>query len=103
MSIPLLEPRGLIAGEWKLAPNNATFDVYEPSSGEVLASVANFGQADFVQAIDAAYDGYQEFYNSTTAKERGDLLLKWHEAIKKNEKDCERITSRTVPTASSRS
>lgn len=87
-SIPLLDGRGFIAGEWQKASNDATFDVYEPSSGEVLAKVANFGHTDFVNAIDAAYEGYREFYNGTTAKERGEILLRWYEAIEKNQEDC---------------
>lgn len=87
-SIPLLDGRGFISGEWQKASNDATFDVYEPSSGEVLAKVANFGHTDFVNAIDSAYEGYQEFYNGTTAKERGEILLRWYEAIEKNQEDC---------------
>ena len=85
-SIALLESRGFVAGEWKTAANG-TFDVFEPSSGEVLGKVANFGHDDFVKAIDAAYDGYQKFYHGTTAKERAEMLLKWHAAIEKNTED----------------
>lgn len=85
-SVPLLESRGLVAGQWKTAPNG-TFDVYEPSSGEVLGQVANFGHDDFVQAIDAAYDGYKKFYDGTTAKERAEILLKWYAAMEENAED----------------
>jgi len=85
-SVPLLESRGLVAGQWKTAPNG-TFDVYEPSSGEVLGQVANFGHDDFVQAIDAAYDGYKIFYDGTTAKERAEILLKWYAAMEENAED----------------
>lgn len=87
MSIPLLESRGFVAGEWTHAANNATFDVFEPSSGEVLGSVANLGHADFVRAIDAAYEGYQEFSLKTTAKDRADMLLRWHQVIEENKED----------------
>lgn len=84
----LLDSRGFVAGEWRHAAEGKTFDVYEPSSGEVLHSVANFSHSDFVQAIDSAYEGYQSFYANTTAKERGAMLSCWHRLILENADDC---------------
>jgi succinate-semialdehyde dehydrogenase/glutarate-semialdehyde dehydrogenase len=85
----LLDSRGFIAGEWRHAAEGRTFNVYEPSSGEVLHPVADFGHSDFVRAIDSAYEGYQSFYADTTAKERGAMLSRWHSLILDNADDCE--------------
>lgn len=84
----LLETRGLIAGEWRSAKDNKTFPVYEPSSGDVLRQCSDLGHDDFLEAIDSAHVGYREFSKSTTAKERGALLRRWHELMMANVEDC---------------
>jgi succinate-semialdehyde dehydrogenase/glutarate-semialdehyde dehydrogenase len=85
--LSLFDSQGLIAGTWKSAPLGKSFSVIEPSSGNVLGQCANFGSDDFVQAIDFAYDGYQQFYASTTAKERGSILRRWNDLILENSED----------------
>jgi len=83
----LFESRGLIAGEWKTAANGKTFNVYEPSSGEVLAQCSDFGLQDFKDAIDSAQSGFKRFYKSTTAKERSTMLKAWNQLILDNMED----------------
>ena len=84
----MFDTRGLVAGTWRHASSNDVFPVYEPSTGLVLEHCANFGRADFIEAIDSAYTGYQAFYSSTTAKERGSILRRWNDLILANIKDC---------------
>ena len=43
-----------IAGEWRAAASGKTFDVLEPSSGKLLAKVADAGDADVDAAVAAA-------------------------------------------------
>ena len=43
-----------INGQWTTATNNAVFDDFEPATGEILATVADAGQADIDAAISAA-------------------------------------------------
>ena len=84
----LFDTRGLIAGSWKDASSNSLFPVYEPATGTVLENCASFGREEFTEAIDSAYGGYQEFYHSTTAKERGAMLRRWNDLILQNKEDC---------------
>ena len=84
----LLETRGLVAGQWRTAKDGKTFSVYEPSSGDVLRECSDLGHADFLEAIDSAELGYREFSKSTTAKERGQLLRRWHDLMIANVDDC---------------
>lgn len=83
----LLNSQGLIGGTWKSAPLDKTFPVIEPSTGDVLHECADFSKQDFIDAIESAHDGYQEFYSSTTAKERGVILRKWNDLILANSED----------------
>ncbi|KAJ4245467.1 hypothetical protein NW762_013976 [Fusarium torreyae] len=89
----LFETRGLVAGSWKIPSDEKSFPVYEPSSGKVLRQCSDFGHQDFVDAIDVADQGYQKFWSSTTAKERGALLRKWYELILDNADDLAIILS----------
>jgi len=49
-----LETRNLIGGRWVEADDRGTFDVLDPATDEVVASVPNAGAAEVVRAIDAA-------------------------------------------------
>lgn len=84
----LLETRGLIAGDWREAPNGKTFPVIEPSTGDVLRHCSDFGHAEFVEAIDCAEQGFRQFSSSTTAKERAAMLRRWYELMMENLEDC---------------
>lgn len=84
----LFDSRGLIAGTWRNAEFNKTFPVYEPSSGELLGHCSDFSQKDFVEAIESANKGYEQFSFSTTAKERAAILKRWYELIMENVEDC---------------
>jgi acyl-CoA reductase-like NAD-dependent aldehyde dehydrogenase len=84
----LFDSQGLVSGVWKPAPSGKVFDVIEPSTKKTLASCADFDREAFLEAIDAAYDGYQEYSSNTTAKERGAILRRWYELIIENLEDC---------------
>src|SRR4051794_989017 len=48
-------PTGLlIGGEWRDASDGGTFDVHDPATGEVLATLASATSADAIAALDAA-------------------------------------------------
>ncbi|OBT97396.1 hypothetical protein VE01_04369 [Pseudogymnoascus verrucosus] len=89
----LLVTDGLVAGQWRTGASGKTFSVTEPSSGEELSRCADLALLDFVEAIDSAYIGYQKFYSSTTAKERGGLLRRWNDLILENADDLAIILS----------
>ena len=48
-------PSGLfIGGEWIDAEEGRTFDVHDPATNEVIASIADATPADGIRALDAA-------------------------------------------------
>lgn len=84
----LLETRSYINGEWVEA--DKTYDVINPATGETVASVADFGRKGVKEAIDGAY-AVQKEWAALTAKERADILLKWHDLILDNQEDLAQI------------
>ena len=84
----LLETRSFINGEW--AEADKTYDVVNPATGETVASVADFGRDGVKKAIDAAY-AVQKDWAALTAKERADILLKWHDLMLENQEDLAQI------------
>lgn len=84
----LLETRSYINGEWVEA--DKTYDVVNPATGQTVASVADFGRKGVKDAIDGAYAAQKE-WAARTAKERADILLKWHDLILDNQEDLAQI------------
>lgn len=66
---------GFINGVWVGSSSNRTFDVLNPSTGNVIAQVADMGKVETEAAIDAAHNRFhsKEWY-SLTAKDRSQLL-----------------------------
>ena len=74
--VALLEglPTGLlIGGEWREAAGGGRFDVLDPSSGAVLASVADATPADGIAALDAAV-AMQDEWAATSPRKRSEIL-----------------------------
>lgn len=82
---------GLIAGQWRVAADVKTFCVFEPSSAQILHECTDLGEQDFIDAIDSAENGTRDFFENTTARERGAMLRKFHDLMLSNEEDCTRI------------
>ena len=78
----------LINGQEVKGNKGKTFPVIEPSSGTVLAQCADLSKEHIISAIEAADKGYVTYYKSTTARERGQLLKKFHQRILDNADDC---------------
>ncbi|KAI8493706.1 Succinate-semialdehyde dehydrogenase, mitochondrial [Branchiostoma belcheri] len=76
----LLKDRAYVGGQWVSATSGETFQVTNPSSGEVLGSVPDMNAGDATNAIRTAYDAFQT-WRETTAKERSLLLRRWFELI----------------------
>lgn len=67
-------PTGLlINGEWRPSASGETFDVEDPSTGEVLLTLANAGVQDGAAAMDAAAAA-QESWGATAPRERAEIL-----------------------------
>lgn len=70
--------RALIGGAW--VATGATFDVKNPYSGALLASVADCGAEQARQAADAAVAAFQA-WRRTTAYERAAILRRWNDLL----------------------
>ncbi|MER8824690.1 NAD-dependent succinate-semialdehyde dehydrogenase [Mesorhizobium sp. M0991] len=82
-SSPLLRDAGYINGAWTTGNTTKTFDVLNPATGEVLASLPDMGQTETREAIDAAY-GAQPAWAGLPAKERARILRKWYDLMVAN-------------------
>jgi succinate-semialdehyde dehydrogenase/glutarate-semialdehyde dehydrogenase len=75
-----------VDGAWIGADSGKTFDVVDPASGAVIASVADLGAAETSLAIDAA-ERAQRGWAALTAKQRGSILRKWYDLMMENAND----------------
>ncbi|MBB5467579.1 succinate-semialdehyde dehydrogenase/glutarate-semialdehyde dehydrogenase [Paraburkholderia sp. CI2] len=89
----LLRERAYIDGQWRHADDGATLDVYNPSTGELIANVPNMGAAEARAAIAAAHRAFPA-WRATTAKERARLLRNWFELIMANQQALAEIMTR---------
>ncbi|CCM78006.1 NAD-dependent succinate-semialdehyde dehydrogenase [Rhizobium mesoamericanum] len=79
-SSPFLRDAGYINGIWTAGGATKTFDVLNPATGEVLASLPDMGAAEAREAIDAAY-AVQPAWAALPAKERAGILRKWFDLM----------------------
>ncbi|MGF6873190.1 NAD-dependent succinate-semialdehyde dehydrogenase [Paraburkholderia sp. MM5477-R1] len=89
----LLREQAYIDGQWRNADDGATLDVYNPSTGELIANVPNMGAAEARAAIAAAHRAFPA-WRATTAKERARLLRNWFELIMANQQALAEIMTR---------
>ena len=82
----LLMHRAYIAGEWRAADSGATFEVFDPATGESLGTVPHMGEAETASAIDAAQTAWAA-WRKRTAKERAGILRCWFELMIANSDD----------------
>lgn len=62
-----------IDGAWEESAAGTTFDVHDPSTGEVIKSIADATVEDAVRALDAAVAA-QETWGKTSSRERSNIL-----------------------------
>ncbi|ARQ56233.1 UNVERIFIED_ORG: succinate-semialdehyde dehydrogenase/glutarate-semialdehyde dehydrogenase [Rhizobium etli] len=82
-SSPFLRDAGYINGVWTSGDAAKTFDVLNPATGELLASLPDMGAAETRAAIDAAYAA-QPAWAARPAKERSVILRKWFDLMVAN-------------------
>ncbi|PYE19899.1 succinate semialdehyde dehydrogenase [Williamsia limnetica] len=74
-------PTGLyIDGNWVPAADGATFEVENPATGEVIATVSKGGNADATAAIESAA-AHQKSWAATPPRERSEILRRAYELI----------------------
>eukprot|EP00891_Asterochloris_glomerata_P009047 jgi/Astpho2/9047/Aster-02706 len=82
----LLKTSGFVGGQWVSASDGSTFDVQNPATGEVVATVANMKGNETSAAIAAAQSAFPE-WKSKVAKERSKLMRKWYQLVLEHEDD----------------
>src|SRR6267142_5352978 len=76
-----------IDGEWVPAASARTLDVINPATREVIARVPDSGAADVDRAVLAARRAFDlDGWPQTTARERGRILFRLAEYVRRNEK-----------------
>ncbi len=84
----LFKDKSYIGGEW--VGGAKTFEVKNPATGEVLASVPDFGAEETRGAIEAAHAAFKG-WAALTARERYLILRRWFELIMENQDDIARL------------
>lgn len=80
-------PTGLfIGGSWRAASGGGTFPVRDPSTGEVLAEVADATPEDGIAALDAAVAA-QDDWAATPPRQRSDLLRRAFDLVREHADD----------------
>lgn len=83
----LATDKARIGGDWLRAGDSGkTFDVINPSTGEVIATLPDMGRNEAARAIDAAYEA-QKAWARKTGKERAAMLRRLHDLVVANADD----------------
>jgi acyl-CoA reductase-like NAD-dependent aldehyde dehydrogenase len=93
-----------IGGEHVDAADEQAFEVHNPATGEVIASVPLAGKEDVDRAVDAAQKAFEGPYSKWSAAKRGRTLQKYADLVKKNVEELAQIDRENVgkPIAASR-
>ncbi len=77
------ELQNYIDGKWVDAADGERFDVFNPATGEVVATAPHSKQADVERAVDAARRTFDEgaWWPGTSERERGRILLRAAEIV----------------------
>ena len=83
----LAETRAYIAGEWRdKVASGKTFDVVNPATGDVIATLPDCGKDEVEEAVAAAYEA-QKAWAKKTGKERAAILRKLYDLMVENADD----------------
>ena len=75
-----------IGGRWVGAADGSTFDVTDPASGELVASVADCGEEEATAAVESAKAAFPA-WAAETAHKRARILMRWHDLMLENAED----------------
>jgi len=82
----ILHTQAYVNGDWIDADSSNTFDVCNPATLEVLASVADCGASETRRAIEAAQAALGA-WRARTAKDRASILRNWFDLIIEHQED----------------
>ena len=79
-----------VDGAWVNARSNATINVDNPATGEIVGTVPKFGAAETRDAIEAANRAFPD-WRKKTGKERAAVLRKWYDLMMANQEDLAKL------------
>lgn len=82
----LIDNKGYINGEWVDAKSGKTFDVFNPSTGEQIATMPEMSPEDVDAAAHAAAAALKG-WKAMSPKARGQIVRKWAELMLENADD----------------
>jgi succinate-semialdehyde dehydrogenase/glutarate-semialdehyde dehydrogenase len=89
----LLPGRNFIAGQWQQAAEGRRFDVTDPATDAVFATVPDSGAVDAAAALEAAHAAFAT-WRAVPAKQRAQILRRWNDLILQHQDDLGRLISR---------
>jgi succinate-semialdehyde dehydrogenase/glutarate-semialdehyde dehydrogenase len=89
----LLRTQNFIAGTWRAAASGRQFAVTNPADDSLIAQVPDSGAADAQAAVDAAQAALPA-WRALPAKQRAQLLKRWHALMLQHQEDLGRLISR---------
>jgi succinate-semialdehyde dehydrogenase / glutarate-semialdehyde dehydrogenase len=75
--------KAYVNGEFTSAASGETFEVHDPSSGQVVGVCPEMSRADVEQAVGAATEAFSAFRH-TLARERASILMRWFDLMTEN-------------------
>lgn len=82
----LLRQQAYVDGRWVDAVSGETFAVLNPATGEEIAQVPLMQEEDAARAVELAEGAFRR-WKKTTAKERAEVLRRWHALVLDNMDD----------------
>ncbi len=82
-----------IAGQWQRPEVGPSFDVTDPATGTVIASIPDADAATARSAVDAAHAAFPA-WRKTPAKQRAQILKRWNDLVLAHQEDLGRLISR---------
>jgi succinate-semialdehyde dehydrogenase / glutarate-semialdehyde dehydrogenase len=84
----LIQSGAHIGGDW--LKSSSTFDVYNPATGQPIASVSNCGSTETDAAISAAASAFPA-WAARPAKDRASIMRRWYELILASKDDITKL------------
>src|SRR5882724_5772914 len=92
LPVKIRQTKMLIDGKWVDAQSGKTFETLNPSTGEVIANVAEGDKADVDKAAKAARKAFEKGpWKKMNARERGRILYKLADLIEQNKEELAKL------------
>ena len=83
---PLLKTKAYLNGAWCEGQSQQHYPVLNPANEDIIATIPDMGAVDLAQAVTAA-EAAMPAWQALTAKQRSQILNKWHDLILAHQDD----------------